>query len=122
MRNLKNNCGFSKVLALIVIAFLFILVFGGAFALYYFKGRQITTSDIASVEKIAALHFTAKERKMMLNGVRRNSSRYERLRNTSLENHVPPALLFNPVIPGMEFEQKQSPLKYTIPANRNRVP
>jgi len=68
MRNLKNNCGFSKVLALIVIAFLFILVFGGAFALYYFKGRQITTSDIASVEKIAALHFTAKERKMMLNG------------------------------------------------------
>jgi len=117
MGNLKKNCGFSTVLALIVIAFLFILVFGGAFALYYFKGRQITTSDIASVEKIASLHFTAKERKMMLNGVRRNSSRYERLRNTSIENHVLPALLFNPVIPGMEFEQKQNPLKYTVPAD-----
>jgi len=117
MGNLKKNCGFSTVLALVVIAFLFILVFGGAFALYYFKGRKITTSDIASVEKIAALQFTAKERKMMLNGVRRNSSSYERLRNTSLENHIPPALLFNPVIPGMKFEQKQSPLKYTIPAD-----
>ncbi|MGD2244986.1 MAG: amidase [Candidatus Aminicenantes bacterium] len=117
MGNLKKNYGFSTVLAITFIAFLFILVFGGAFALYYFKGRKITTSDIASAEKISALHFTAKERKMMLDGVRRNSIRYERLRNTSLENHVPPALLFNPVLPGMEFERKQSPLKYTIPSD-----
>lgn len=117
MGKLRKNYGFSTVLAFIAIAFLFILVFGGAYALYYFKGRKITTSDIASAEKIAALHFTAKERKMMLNGVRRNSTRYERLRNTSLENHVPPAILFNPVIPGMEFEQKQHPLKYTSPAD-----
>jgi Asp-tRNA(Asn)/Glu-tRNA(Gln) amidotransferase A subunit family amidase len=115
MGNLKKNYGFSTVLALVVIAFVFILVFGGAFALYYFKGREITTGDIASAEKIAALHFTAKERKMMLNGARRNSSSYERLRNTSLENHVPPALLFNPILPGMEFEKKQNPLKYTMP-------
>ncbi|UCE22617.1 MAG: amidase [Candidatus Aminicenantes bacterium] len=117
MGNLKKKFGFSTVLALTTIALLFILVFGGAFALYYFKGRQITTSDIVSAEKIANLHFTAKERKMMLNGVRRNSNIYERLRNTSLDNHVPPALLFNPVLPGMEFEQKQNPLKYTIPAD-----
>ncbi len=117
MGNLKKKFGFSTVLAIIAMALLFILVFGGAFALYYFKGRQITTSDIASVEKIAALHFTAKERKMMLNGVRRSSSSYERLRNTSLDNHVPPALLFNPVLPGMEFKQTQNPLRYTVPAD-----
>ncbi len=117
MGNLKKKFGFSTVLAIIAMALLFILVFGGAFALYYFKGRQITTRDIASAEKIAALHFTAKERKMILNGVRRNPSNYERLRNTPLDNHVPPALLFNPVLPGMEFEQTQSPLKYTVPAD-----
>jgi len=117
MGNLKKKFGFSTVLAIIAMALLFILVFGGAFALYYFKGRQITTRDIASAEKIAALHFTAKERKMILNGVRRNPSNYERLRNTPLDNHVPPALLFNPILPGMEFEQTQSPLKYTVPAD-----
>jgi hypothetical protein len=121
MENLKENCGFSRVIVLICIAFLFLLFFGGAFALYYFKGRNITTSDIAAAEKITALHFTAKDRKMMLNGVRRNSRRYENLRQTTLDNQIPPALLFNPVIPGMNFQMTQSPLKYTASSDV-RVP
>ncbi len=121
MGNLKKNCGFSRVLVLICIAFLFLLFFGGAFALYYFKGRNITTNDIAAAEKVTALHFTAKERKMMLNGVRRNSRRYENLRKTILDNQIPPALLFNPVIPGMNFQKTQSPLKYTVSSDV-RVP
>ena len=113
--------GFSKALVLILTAALFLLVFGGAFALYYFKGRRITTSDIVSAEKIISLHFTAKERKMMLSSVRRNSRRYQELRKTTLENQVPPALLFNPVIPGMKFQKERLPFQYTSPADV-RVP
>lgn len=114
MENLRKNCGFSRILVLIFIFFLFLLFFGGAFALYYFKGRNITTSDIAAAEKVTALHFTAKERKMMLRGIRRNSSRYENLRKTALKNQVSPALLFNPIISGLNFEKTQRPLKYTV--------
>lgn len=121
MRNLKKIRGFSTALAFILMAALFLLVFGGAFALYYFKGKRITTTDIAAAEKITALRFTAKERKMMLNNVRRNSRRYEDLRKTSLENQVPPALLFNPVIPGMNFQEEQRPFKYSAPSDV-RVP
>jgi Asp-tRNA(Asn)/Glu-tRNA(Gln) amidotransferase A subunit family amidase len=117
MKNLKSKQGFSTVLAFILAALLLVLVFGGAFALYYLKGKKITTTDIASAEKIAALRFTPKERKMMLNGVRRNSRSYQENRNTTLENSVPLALAFNPVVPGMDIEKKRQPFTFTQPAD-----
>ncbi len=117
MSKLKKIRGFSTTLAFILMAALFLLIFGGAFALYHFKGKRITTTDIAAAEKITALEFTAKERRMMLNNVRRNSRRYKGLRETSLENKVPPALLFSPIIPGMSFQDQQKPFQYSVPAD-----
>jgi hypothetical protein len=111
METLRKKKGFSTVLAYIVIASFFVLVVGGAFVLNYFNRKRITTQDIAAVEKVIGLEFTSKERKMMQNGARRNRSRYEGLRKVPVQNSVPPALLFNPVIPGMNIEKDRKPLR-----------
>jgi len=111
MEALRKKKGFSTILAYIVIVSFFLLVIGGAFVLHHFKGKRITTKDIAAVEKVIGLKFTSKERKMMLDAARRNRSKFEELRKVSVQNSVPPALLFNPVIPGMNVEKGRKPLK-----------
>jgi len=94
-----------------------LVLFGGALALYFFKGgERITTKDIEAAEKIAGLRFTQKERKMMQDNLKRNRSSYEKLREISLQNHVPPALLFNPVVTGMSVEKKDR----TVSAEKNQ--
>ena len=111
METSRKKKGSSAVLAFIVIASVFLLIIGGAFVLYHIKGKRITTKDIAASEKVIGLEFTSRERKMMLDDVRRNLSRFRELRRVSLQNSVPPALLFNPVIPGMDLLKDRKPLK-----------
>lgn len=87
-----------------------LLVIGGAFALYYFKGgKRIITKDMASSEKILGLQFTAKERKLMLDNLKENLRSYQTLRDVPLSNQVPPALFFHPVVPGLSFETEFKP-------------
>ncbi|NIM59742.1 MAG: amidase [Candidatus Aminicenantes bacterium] len=111
MEALRKKKGSSAILAFIVIASVFLLIIGGAFVLYHIKAKRITTKDIAAAEKVIGLDFTSKERRMMLDNVRRNASRYERLRKISIQNSVPPALFFNPVIPGVHLEKDRKPFK-----------
>lgn len=111
METSRKKKGSSAVLAFIVITSIFLLIIGGAFVLYHIKGKRITTKDIAASEKVIGLEFTSKERKMMLDDVRRNLSRFRELRRVSLPNSVPPALLFNPVIPGMDLLKDRKPSK-----------
>jgi len=111
METSRKKKGSSAVLAFIVIASVFLLIIGGAFVLYHIKGKRITTKDIAASEKVIGLEFTSKERKMMLDNVRRNLSRFKELRRVSLQNSVPPALLFNPATPGMDLLKDRKPVK-----------
>ena len=90
------------------------LIFGGAFALYYFKGaKKITTKDIQSAEKIVGLRFSGKERKLMLENLRRNIRSYEQIREVILENHVPPSIQFNPVLPDMIIDKEPVPFTFS---------
>lgn len=93
---------------------IFLLV-GSAFLLYYTKGvRKITTTDIASSEKIIGLHFTPQERKMLQPNLVRNRQAYETLRNYSLENSIPPALQFNPLTTLVSETSSTSPIKWQL--------
>ncbi len=68
----------------------------------FIKGsEEISVRDIKAAEKIFGLEFTPEERKMMLGGLKRNLAHYHELRKVKLENEVPPALIFNPIGPGM---------------------
>lgn len=98
----------STVCFILVITIIPSLIIGGAFILYYLKGKKaITTKDISDAEKIIGLNFTQKERKMMLDNLERNLSRYKETRKISLQNQIPPALSFNPIVPGMSLYKEQ---------------
>lgn len=95
-----------------------LLIIGGAFALYYIKGAEkVTSKDIESAERISGLRLTGKERKMMLRGLRRNLSSYEEMRGITLENHVPPAIQFNPVLSGMSLSEQPSSFSISTDPN-----
>lgn len=109
MRNKKKDKENSRLVAILVIILCFLLFFGGAFALYFLKGKRITTQDISVSGKVVGLEFTSKEKKLMLEDVRDNLSSFEKLRKVSLPNTVPPALQFNPALPGFVFPKEQTP-------------
>ena len=123
MESLGKKKGFSTVWICLFIFFLSLLIIGGAFTLYYFTGRGITSKDISAAGKLYGLNFTAKERKMMLGSLRRNLSRIERMRKVPLQNHVPPALIFNPAVTGMTLKKELKPrpatqnLDVQVPSN-----
>lgn len=77
--------------------------------------QPITQEIVAAAEKLIGLEFTEAERDSMLDGLKRNRDSYQRLREVPLDNSVPPALQFNPIPVGAEFETEQKPL-VTSPA------
>ncbi|MDD8020059.1 MAG: amidase [Acidobacteriota bacterium] len=80
-----------------------ILIIGGAFSLYYIKGRTITIQDISSASKIAGLNFSYQEKKIMLPALKDNLASYKKMRNIHLENSVTPALIFNALPAGFDL-------------------
>jgi len=85
---------------------------------------KITKEMIQDAEKIAGLEFTDEEREMMLDGVNDYVKAYETLRSIPIDNNVPPAIQFNPIIPGMSFPKERKRLNMskikltTVPANQ----
>ncbi|MDZ7330523.1 MAG: amidase [candidate division KSB1 bacterium] len=73
--------------------------------------QKISKSAIQEAETIAGLKFTEAERELMVEGVNENLAAYEKIRTIPLDNSVPPALQFNPILPGMMFETKKLPIK-----------
>lgn len=58
---------------------------------------KISCRTLSAASHLTNLHFTVRERKMMLKDVRNNAAHYDSLRNTDLPNHVPPAIRFDPL-------------------------
>jgi Asp-tRNA(Asn)/Glu-tRNA(Gln) amidotransferase A subunit family amidase len=73
----------------------------------------ITTAMIAEAEKIAGLELTEEEREEMRRGLDRNVAAYEDLHALQIPNEIVPALLFEPVMPGVEvdLERDDIPLR-----------
>jgi Asp-tRNA(Asn)/Glu-tRNA(Gln) amidotransferase A subunit family amidase len=104
-----RNLGKALLGPVLIAAGALVLIIGGALALYYVKGRNINTDDIASAEKIAGLHFTPKERKLMVGNLRDNAADFGKIRKVTLSNGVPPAVAFSPLVPGMAFREEKKP-------------
>lgn len=91
------------------------------------KPQKITKAMIQEAEKLAGLEFTDQERELMLEGVNEFLEKYEKLRSVEIKNSVPPAIHFNPVLPGMNFEKERTPLRASrvkapkVPANLEEV-
>jgi hypothetical protein len=114
----RSNCGRAALGLILIVAGSLALVVG-ALALYFVKGKKTNTEDIASAEKIAALHFTRKERRLMVGNLRENAADYRKMRQVPLPDSVPPAVEFSPILPGMTFPKEKMP-PYSLPEN-NRL-
>jgi Asp-tRNA(Asn)/Glu-tRNA(Gln) amidotransferase A subunit family amidase len=113
-RLIQKRKGKGSILSFLALSLIIIIIFGGAFALYHFKGKKtITSQDIKTAEKIIGLTFSKKELKMMRGRLEGNLSSYKNLRNIDLQNQVPPSFIFNPIVPGMSFDKKQLPFQYS---------
>ncbi len=103
-----------KVALFILVCVLFVL--SAALSVYLLlREGKFTTSTLKAGEKIIGIEFTEAEREMMLNDVKSSRSDYEKIREIDLSNDTAPPLLFNPFVPGIEYEFIEGQPKFYFP-------
>lgn len=96
---------------------LFLLV---AFFSYTSSAQDsITIPDIRSAEKIISLHFTEAKEDSLLSSVQDRSKEYDKMHRYSLDNSVPMTMAESPLLPYMDLNKKQIPVKFEIPSGIN---
>ena len=87
----------------------------GGTALWSQEQQQgpISRDMLADAEAVLGLEFTDDERELMLRNMNRNLTSYEALRTHEIPNSVSPAILFDPVLPGMELPTVEREFRYT---------
>lgn len=76
---------------------------------------ELTVEMVAEAEKLSGLSFSESEREMMIRGLENNRDAYQALRGQSIPNDVPPAVHFDPQLPGTEPEVEDRPLRRSRP-------
>ena len=80
---------------------------------------SITTTDIRSSEKIAAILFTPDKEDSMLGLVQDRSKEYDKMHRYSLNNAVPMTMAQNPLLPYIIRNRNQLPVDFKIPSGVN---
>ena len=78
---------------------------------HFQEEEEITTQNLAEAEKLAGLEFTEEEREAMVRGLNGYLRSFRQLREQPIPNEVPPALVFDPVLPGMLLPTLTRPLR-----------
>ena len=68
-------------------------------------GAEITTQTIAAAEEIAGVTFTEEQRAAMVKDLADQRKQIDELHAVHLENAVPPAVQFSPLLPGMKVDR-----------------
>lgn len=77
----------------------------------------IRKSEIPVVAKFADLSFTQQEIDSMFDGVKENVFEIRKMHKYPLSNSTPMSMWQSPVVAGMQFDTKQQPINWEIPAN-----
>lgn len=80
---------------------------------------SITVSDIRSAEKIISLYFTEAKEDSLLGSVQARAKVYDKMHRFSLDNSIPMAMAESPLLPYMDLNKQQLPVKFDIPAGVN---
>lgn len=83
----------------------------GAFITKKLENENITIDIVKKAEKIIGLEFTQAEADSMLVELNDTRKSFEEIRKVELKNEVAPALVFNPLPTGFEFEKGTSSFK-----------
>ena len=87
--------------------------------------NPVTRQVVADAEKLIGLEFSDEKRDMMLDGLNARLSSYESIRRQQIPYGTPPAVLFNPIPVGFQFESQRKapkwspPGKVLVPTNLN---
>jgi Asp-tRNA(Asn)/Glu-tRNA(Gln) amidotransferase A subunit family amidase len=99
----------------------------GAFTGRYFFADEITATDVRSAAKIAALELTQPEIDSALEEINDFHESFLENRAITIPNSLSPALLFNPLLPGIKLDQTQKPVQFsnpgkvTLPKNQDEL-
>ena len=74
------------------------------------EGAEITVQVIAAAEEVAGVQFDEAERAMMVNDLNQQREQIEQLHAVKLDNAVPPAVQFSPLLPGMKLDRTRRPM------------
>jgi Asp-tRNA(Asn)/Glu-tRNA(Gln) amidotransferase A subunit family amidase len=74
------------------------------------EGAEIDAQTIAAAEEIAGLQFDEAERAMMVNDLKQQREQIDQLHAVKLDNAVPPAVQFSPLLPGMKLDRTKKPI------------
>ncbi|MBV9772314.1 MAG: amidase [Gemmatimonadetes bacterium] len=85
------------------------------------EGADITPETVAAAAEIAGVEFDEAERKMMVDTLKQQEQQIEDLHKVALPNAVPPAVTFDPVLPGTRLPEGKSEV-VTTPAPAVVVP
>lgn len=77
---------------------------------------DLETRHVEHAEKLIGLQFTPEQRDSMLDGLESNRQSYRNMRELSLDNNLPPSLLFDPVPHGKTFDREQQPINWDLPS------
>ncbi|NIP42845.1 MAG: amidase [candidate division Zixibacteria bacterium] len=81
---------------------------------------EITKEDVVKAQELIGFEFTESEIDSMLEELNTNLGFYSDMRQVEIDNSVPPALIFNPILAGMEFETEEKPIKLSAAGNVKR--
>lgn len=83
---------------------------------------KITRDMIDNAASIADVKISDEYKDMMLEGLNGFKESFDAIYGLHLKNEVAPAVLFDPVLPGMKFETERRPLKMSASAGASGVP
>ncbi|HYG63604.1 MAG TPA: amidase, partial [Thermoanaerobaculia bacterium] len=75
------------------------------------KESVVTAGNLAGQEKVIGLELSDTERDLMANGLAEQLEDYRRIRTVTIDNGVPPALEFDPLLPGARVEVEKRPFR-----------
>src|SRR5213080_2624675 len=79
--------------------------------------KKITKQMIESAAAIADVPISEEYKEMMLENLNDHGKGYEEIYKLHIPNSVDPALIFDPVLPGMKFETARKPMKISKAGN-----
>src|SRR5882757_2826824 len=85
------------------------------------KGK-VTREMIDSAAAVADIHIAEEYKDMMLEGLNSYTEGFDAIYALHIKNEVAPAVIFDPVLPGMKFETERRPMKISAAPNTGAAP
>ena len=83
--------------------------------------KKITKEMIENAAAIADVPISEEYKEMMIEGLNERAKGYEEIYKLHIPNSVDPALIFDPVLPGMKFETERKPARISKATNSATV-